>query len=119
MPDLVRAILLEIEKAGKPDELITSKELAHKLEGYNEDDIYYHIRLMDQAGLINATSMGGNNFLVNSSLPWEGHEFLDLARNKTIWSTAKNTLAERGMDVSFAIITELLAKLTKNLLFGA
>ena len=105
--NLVRAILLWTENqehgyvGGNPS-----------IEGYTEEEIGYHIYLMYQAGLVNAadtTSMGDkspNALLLGVS--WLGHEFLDAAKDETIWSKAKNTILKPTAGVAFDVLLEWL-----------
>lgn len=82
------------------------------LEGYSEEEIGYHVYLMSQAGLVNAadtTSMGDespNAILLGIS--WLGHEFLDAAKDDTIWSKAKNTILKPTAGVAFDVLLEWL-----------
>jgi hypothetical protein len=110
--DLVRAILMEVEKhsAGfAPSEM--------KIDGYTPDQIAYHAHIMGQAGLVNAidvTHMGsaGPEAMV-SSLTWQGHEFLDAAREPTRWAQAKALVAKSGaasMQVWLEVLTDLVKK---------
>jgi hypothetical protein len=82
------------------------------IEGYTEEQIGYHVYLMYQAGLVNAsdtTSMGDkspNALLL--ALSWLGHEFLDAAKDETIWSKAKNTILKPTAGVAFDVLLEWL-----------
>jgi Hypothetical protein (DUF2513) len=83
--DLLRAILLKVE------ELPFVRGRAHKLElaGYTEDEIYYHTLLAKDEDLIEASfHWNGTDFYV-TRLTYQGHEFLDLARDDTRWNNAK------------------------------
>jgi hypothetical protein len=110
--DLVRTLLLEVEKhpAGfAPGEM--------KIEGYTSEQIGYHAHIMGQAGLVKAidtTHMGSPGpEAVISSLTWQGHEFLDAAREPTRWQQAKDVVAKAGdasIQVWIAVLTDLVKK---------
>jgi len=86
--DLIRLILLEIEKtpAEKAGDLIPIK-----LEGFTSPEISYHVGLLEQAGLVKAFNFAADDLSewIPSGLTWEGHEFLDAARDSKIWDKAK------------------------------
>jgi hypothetical protein len=108
--DLVRNILLQIEGDGK----ILS------IEGYEKDVILKHLELLEEAGLIKASFLRANQVGVVSAhverLTWSGHEFLDAARNDTLWNKAKGIVGEKAGTVSFAILQILLVQLAKSAL---
>jgi hypothetical protein len=111
--DLVRAILLEVEKFpfdrdGTP---IT-------IEGHTEDEVQYHLILLDQAGLvtIDMLTYDGGALRTPIGLTWAGHEFLDAARNNTTWNRAKHAIVEKGGAVSFEILKAYLTAKSRELL---
>ena len=66
-----------------------------------------------EAGLIdgiivpNATGLPART--VRLKLSWAGHEFLDAARNDTIWHKAGERIKKSGVNVTFTLLSELLA----------
>ena len=93
--DLIREIMFEIEKANPRFETDFLEGLRDK---YGDDEINYQMLLLHDAGFIDAEI----NQHLNSPFPdiwqsvrmtWEGHEFLDAARDKEIWEKAKTKLA--------------------------
>jgi hypothetical protein len=110
--DLVRAILLELEKhpAGFAPPKIT-------IEGYTDDQIAYHAHIMWQEGLVNAIDMKhlgskGPEAKI-SGLTWQGHEFIDAAREPSRWQQAKAIVGKTGeasIHVWFAVLTDLVKK---------
>jgi Hypothetical protein (DUF2513) len=118
--DLVRKILFAMEE----DEYQTSidAERLPKIEGYNEIQILYHVNLMAQAGLIHIDkieipTMQDQKFEYNSySISWNGHEFIDAARNDTFWKRAKDDTAKAlgvGGGAVFPVLMELLTSYLK------
>jgi hypothetical protein len=41
-------------------------------------------------------------------LTWQGHDFLDAARNDTIWSKAKEKFLKPGISWTFSIVFDFL-----------
>lgn len=77
-PDLIRALLLEIEDCcNDPTEAV-----AVTRKGYTPRQVQYHLRLLREAGLIDAVngSSGSTMDYRPKSLTWRGHEFLDAVR---------------------------------------
>lgn len=42
------------------------------------------------------------------SLTWEGHEFLDAARNNTVWRKVLQLVKDKGASVPFEVVKQLL-----------
>ncbi|MBN1375810.1 MAG: DUF2513 domain-containing protein, partial [Dehalococcoidia bacterium] len=76
--DLIRAMLLAIEA----DDHGFAPKI--EIEGYTQEEIGYHAVLLGEAGLVEVhdiTHMGSHSpEALISRLTWEGHEFLDAAR---------------------------------------
>ncbi len=45
---------------------------------------------------------------------WDGHEFLDNARNESIWKDAMKIVAEKGGSIAVGVLTQLLASIAKQ-----
>ncbi len=105
--DLVRKILLEIEKKEEPLGWITPE-----IEGYSENEISYHIKILAEADLLDARNLGGKGEFewAAINLTWVGHEFLDASRNETIWSKTKSIIQDKMGSASFEVLKELLIK---------
>src|ERR1044071_1514383 len=102
--DLVRQLLLEIE--GYPD----GPHRMPPMTGYSADLVAYHLKLLAQAGLIevhDSTTIGSRE-LLPKCLTWQGHEFLDAARDETIWRKAKQRITAATGTVSLAVLQDLL-----------
>jgi hypothetical protein len=110
---LWRDILLRVEAAPPGDRL----EL--DLEGYDRAVILEHVALLREANLIDAKILkffeGEGSFFIER-LTWQGHDFLAAARSDTLWKRAKAIVREKGLDVSVAVMTELLKHLSKSAL---
>lgn len=84
-----------------------------QIPGYDDGVVAYHLRRMYEAGLLDAeavTSSTTEARLINVlpfGLTWQGHEFLDSMRNKTVAKTVRERLGNTLSDVPFTLIREL------------
>ncbi len=103
--DLVRSILLDAEENGIDETDFYMPEIP----GYSEDQISYHNGLLYDAGLISAyrtaDKTNGAVYYVRR-LTWQGHEFLDAARNESVWNKAKEVAKKKGLDLGIDIMNE-------------
>lgn len=106
--DLVREILLAVEKNEKDPLGWIDLELPDR----SRKEVAYHVMLLHQAGLITAKdlcTMGADGFDWRpKSLTWQGHEFLEAARNDTIWRKAVAKMVEVTGGVSLDVLKDLL-----------
>ena len=112
--DLIRTLLLEIEKR---DWEQSSDPI--QIDGFSEEQIHYHLGLLTDAGMIDgidATSTGGLCWMPGP-LTWTGHEFLDAARNDTVWNKVKDEVKKKAVSAPMEIVLALLKHGMKGL-FG-
>ncbi|WP_406696502.1 DUF2513 domain-containing protein [Singulisphaera sp. Ch08] len=106
--DLARRILLELEECADAD---GHGWIDIELEGESRESIVYHIRLLYEAGIIEASDcsdMDGADWRAKR-LTWEGHEFLDEARNQFVWDKVLSDVKEKGLaNVSLDIMKRML-----------
>lgn len=103
--ELVRKILLAIEASTTVD-----KPILLRIDGYDDKTISYHVGLLHQVSFVkalDASHLGGSQW-VPTQLTWAGHEFLDSARNETVWQRAMATIRENGGSVSLEVLKSLL-----------
>ena len=103
--DLIRLILLEVEKNPDPQGWIDPE-----LDSYGPDEISYHIMLMDQASLIegwNRSAIGVFRWSARN-LTWLGHEILGASRDQDVWQKAKKRLSGLAPGLVFELFTESL-----------
>jgi DNA-binding transcriptional ArsR family regulator len=108
--ELARLILMRIEAQENYRDNISCE-----FEGYAEEQVHHHIMLLSEAGLvvaINVSSMQDIQW-IPQRLTWQGHEFLDSARDNTIWSKAKEIMARTG-GFAFEVAKPLLVELLKQ-----
>ena len=114
--DLVREILFALEDApfnGDPIELT--------IQDYPHDEVSYHVMLLHEAKLIYAideTLGEGDISWQPVYLTWEGHEFLEAAKDDTRWNRAKTQLKQKGVPMIFDIFKSLLLTYANQTLFG-
>ena len=114
--ELARAILFELEKCesawGPPNDF--------SIEGYSDQEVAYHVKMLHQAGLIEAedsSSMGPDGFCWSpGSLTWQGHEFLEASRDETRWSSTKKKVQEAGGGIIFSVLKDALVEGVKGTL---
>src|SRR4051794_38328755 len=95
--DLARAILLELER--RPEWTGGGRGVKLELEGHTPGEISYHVMLLKEAGLVDAI---GDKAIAPTEdrwkptrLTWAGHEFLDAAREESLWQKAKAVVFEK------------------------
>jgi hypothetical protein len=111
---LIRELLLRLEAL--PMEMygavtITPDNPRVAVEGYSEDEIAYHLSLLQERGLIEMETSQPLIGIVFTRLSWEGHDFLDAVRDPEIWKKTK-----QGMDQVGSFSFELVRDLAKGLI---
>jgi hypothetical protein len=111
--DLIRTILLEIEKNDNP-----LRSIPIEAVGYASEEISYHVMLLAQAGYISADNVSHMRGIVwkPKSLTWAGHEFLDATRNGKVWNQVKAKLKDQAIDAPLTLIQQLATKLVAQVL---
>ena len=107
--DLVRKILMLLDE--HPQRFAPSIEI----EGYSQEQIGYHAYIMIQAGLVTGSDVTAHGDpgpqAIISSLTWQGHEFLDAARDPSLWRQAKEVVEKVGtapIQVWTSVLTDLV-----------
>ncbi len=115
--DLIRKILLKVEEL---DVLNYGQSCQIMIEGYDDPIVNYHIGLLAEAGLLEAKpvrALGFPNTFMITKLTWEGHDFIDTARNDTVWKKAKEHISEKFgklEGVSFDVLKGVLLLVIKQ-----
>ena len=101
--ELVRKLLFLAEDDGKDDKLC---------EEYGQDVVAGHVAILLDAklieGVVSCNQVGKPVASVILRLTWAGHEFLDNARNDTVWRNVISKVKSTALTVSFEVLTELL-----------
>ena len=111
---LIKTILLKLEALESSRDTLRADEIP----GYDTELVSYHLHLLQQADLIVAecsTAIGRPLYCYGQTLTWKGHEFLDTIRADTAWNRITKTAREKGLDLSFNIITAISEGMTKAL----
>ena len=110
--DLCRKILIEVEK--RPT--TTESDLV-VIEGYSTGEVGYNAWLLNQGGLLEGIDVTGAGDSVDLFAPrcltYQGHDFLEHARNDTRWKTAKDKLVSTGGPMTVQAMKTILDALTK------
>jgi DNA-binding transcriptional ArsR family regulator len=108
--ELARLILIRIEAQENYRDNISCE-----FEGYTDEQVHYHIMLLNEAGLVVASDVSGGGHIewMPDRLTWQGHEFLESARDNTIWNKAKEIMAKTG-GFAFEVAKPLLISLVKQ-----
>jgi hypothetical protein len=110
--ELVRKILLEIEGLTEPELIDKDSKF---IAGYEPEQVNYHLLLLLDANLISAINENPDDkhfFWKIERLTWEGHDFLDAARNTTIWEKAKAQLGQQLATLPITVLKAYLLDLT-------
>jgi Hypothetical protein (DUF2513) len=109
--NLIRQILLVVE--GKSNQALEDLTKTHQFSGNEPNSVTYHVKLLNQAGLLEGmciphfSAENSSTWLVES-LTWAGHEFLDAARDETVWKKITKSIGTELKSVSFDILISLL-----------
>ena len=112
--DLVRKILLAIEE---------SESGNIKLDRLDDDldRVYRHVALMEEFGLVDAIIIRSGDGPVErilrckvKDLTWKGHEFLEKARDESIWEKAKRICIEKTGGLALAALNSVLTDLVSD-----
>ena len=104
--DLIRLILLEIEREDEGEPIY-----GLSIEGYDMKQVAYHCKLLCEHGFVDDySSLSGDNEITDfavGGLTWDGHEYLDTVRDKSIWGLIKKTMKEKAvpMTLNFVVAT--------------
>ncbi|MFN0020776.1 MAG: DUF2513 domain-containing protein [Pirellulaceae bacterium] len=108
--DLIRKILLTIEAEEDAGGLAK--------DGYSEQEIGYHCWLILDAGLAEGSDVtcrdGLGSQAILYGLNWNGHEFLDAARDPGRWAKTMEKVKELGGAITFAGIKAILSTLMEQ-----
>ena len=111
--DLIRKILFYIEENQKDVSPVDVR-----IESYSDYEITYHLNLLKEANLVKLSinfvpDSTGINIWV-SRLTWEGHEFLEAAKDINRWESAKKYLIDKVDGSPFTTLQSLLLKMIRG-----
>lgn len=96
--DLIRLILLEIEKAEE-------NEVENmNIDGYSKEDIVFNAKLLKQNNMIeNFEEDVLENYYIGS-LTWGESDYLDSIRDNSKWKRIKSVIKEKALPFTFDIV---------------
>ncbi|MCC5856145.1 MAG: DUF2513 domain-containing protein [Idiomarina sp.] len=114
--ELVRRILFQLEERLEFDE-----PYVPKVDGYSENEIFYHVKLMSEAGLIEAKNWSDDDgpCWLATSMTAAGHDFLDAARSDRLWAKAKSIVTGSGGALTLEALKIGLSMAVKNAIMGS
>ena len=105
--ELIRLLLLKVEGEDIPD-----------LSRFTEEQQTYHLAQLINAELAHGgvveDERGYPCAAVATWLTWKGHEFLDAARNETIWKKAISRIKATGAALPLPILQDILTQLIRK-----
>lgn len=110
--DLVRKIMLAVEASERP---LDSSLI--RIGGYTGETITEHMRLLNEAGLIegiSAYSVEHRLKWIELRLTWNGHDFLDAARNENVWVETVAEVRKKSGAVPFEVLKGLLMEVAHD-----
>ena len=84
------------------------------LSSYTEDQLIYHAALLIEAGLVDGSIIPGEEgypaMTTVNRMTWSGHDFLDAARNDSVWKKVTSGFAQKGLSTTFDLLKIALEK---------
>lgn len=114
--DLCREILRRLEALPEPENFAPIT-----IDGQSPETVSYHIKMLWEAGLIEALDLRtiGDYDYRAQCLTWEGHEFLEGARDEGMWKKAKDTALSKSGGLTLEVLKAVLVELAKRAALGA
>lgn len=109
--NLYRAILLKAEEAPARTMVDIQPE---DFDERSNDELIEHVQLLEEEGLLEATFTRDGASI--KRLTAQGHDFLDLSRNETVWKQALQRASQMGGSISLALVQELLKRIAAQIL---
>lgn len=107
--DLVRSILMQAELADGPLDAGMIERGEH-----SEQELYYHIELMAEHGLVEASvQRAWNNEVIAAAvdaLTWDGQDYLDAMRDDRLWAKSKRAIERSVGTTTFEVIKAVCVK---------
>ncbi len=99
--NLIRELLLKFEELDSRPQILSFDYGEPHVEGYTDDQVYMHIRMLVEAGLVSVGDGGGfsmDGSFIFQGLHWNGHEFIASIRDQEIWAKTKAALKAGGSE---------------------
>ena len=118
--EAIREILTRLEAAKTPNTALNAKDFP----GFTEQEVAYNMRLLDEAGYIQAeileSSSGDGHIGVALAirLTNSGHDLLDAIRNESVWVKVKETFKTKGIEMTFDLVITAGKKIMETMLLS-
>ncbi|WP_415911641.1 DUF2513 domain-containing protein [Neptuniibacter sp. QD37_11] len=115
-PEIIRNIMLAAEKC-EANQRISNQDI--ECEDGQEWDVSAHIKLLEQAGFIEASISKELNpqrphTCYIYRITWQGYEYLDSIRDPEIWSKTKQSISKVGGSLTIDLIMAIAKQEIKN-----
>lgn len=113
--DLIKQILLHVESFEK-----SKNQSTIKIPGYSSEEVWYHVYLLNDAGLLLASESKSptDSVWTPHNLTWAGHEFLDSIKDDAAWEKAKSVVKSKTGGITFELLKVVLSQFAKDVIFG-
>lgn len=115
--DLVRCILMTVEKADGPIGFDVLSECCGDI-----GRLSFHVGLMHSHGLIDAEvdsdGFGEPMDVRISSMTWDGYDYLDAIRSPQVWNKAKEAISKAVGDTSLSVVKQTCTMVAMGLIRG-
>jgi len=98
--DMIREILQDVENRGP---------IEGRMPCYSRPDVVYQVALMIDAGLVDG-EVHSETMAFIRRLTWYGHDFLDAAKDDTIWNKAKEHIFKPTVSWTFSLLLDYLKR---------
>jgi DNA-binding transcriptional ArsR family regulator len=108
--ELIRKILIALEDSNR-----TQGVIPLKFDGYSEDQISYHVKILAEEGIITAIDYSNSSGFewIAKGLTWDGHDYIDAIRDEGSWQKVKEWIKSTGK----VLTMETLKQAVKELFF--
>ena len=116
--EIIREILFKLETTTTANTNLD----ANCFVGFVEQEVAYNMRLLSDAGFIEAKIMNSSsgdgkiNAALATRLTNSGHDLLDTMRNDSVWSKVKEKFVTNGIDMTFELVISVGKKIMEAML---
>ncbi|MDP1523823.1 MAG: DUF2513 domain-containing protein [Methylotenera sp.] len=116
--EVIREILLKLEACTTANTNLNAKTI----NGFPEQAVAYNMRLLSEAGFIEAKIMSSSsgdgkiNAALATRLTNSGHDLLDTIRNDSVWGKVKEKFVSSGIDMTFELVTSVGKRIMEAML---
>ena len=106
--ELIRLILITLEECEQ-----TQGPIPLKFQGYSDDQISYHIKILAEQGIVRATDCSTNyNFQWRANgLTWGGHDYIEAIRDDARWQKVKDWIKNAGKILTMETLKQAVKEL--------